>query len=587
MSRRKATISVSLFPFLAVLLCAMGALILLLLIMARQIRETAVAAKRASPRPAAEAPVEPAAVPVVTVTIHEPPIPPPPDPNVELRRRLSVASGRHDELLREVERLRLAVAQRLDVAKAVEGRSASAAFDLDAARERLAAREAELRDREAERQKLLAEIRRAEGTLARVRQAAEAAEPKVSIVPYDGRSGTARRPILIECRGETIRFVPEDVGLSAADLAGFRPDYNPLLAGATALQAYWQNVDGSASPRPYVLLLVHEDGVAAYYAARALLRQAGNETGYELVTDDLNLAAPKLDPAAQAACRSAVLEALKLRSEVMTELARRERDNPLLRDDPFDFDRFDGGSPFGGRPTRPGSEVGVTGRGVSGPGGSPPAFVGDPTLPPEQPLGETAGDFAPSPPVVTADAVEPSAPQPWASPSLRSPAGDVARGVSRSRAATAASRSGPTPTPEDALADEFPDFRGPAAGKKRWGLSAPSANISLERPVRVVVNADSITVGSQPPIPITGTVSQETVGAVLDAVDREAASWGRSPGQFYWSPRLRAVVRPGGTGHYDRLRRLLNGTGLPGGDRIELPSPEPAFVELRYAQAAP
>ena len=53
MSRRKATISVSLFPFLAVLLCAMGALILLLLIMARQIRETAVA-KRAAERPEPE-----------------------------------------------------------------------------------------------------------------------------------------------------------------------------------------------------------------------------------------------------------------------------------------------------------------------------------------------------------------------------------------------------------------------------------------------------------------------------------------------------------------------------------------------------
>ncbi|MBC7964399.1 MAG: hypothetical protein H7Z17_00620, partial [Fuerstia sp.] len=38
MTRRRPQISISLFPFLAVLVCAMGALILLLLVMTRKIR---------------------------------------------------------------------------------------------------------------------------------------------------------------------------------------------------------------------------------------------------------------------------------------------------------------------------------------------------------------------------------------------------------------------------------------------------------------------------------------------------------------------------------------------------------------------
>lgn len=582
MRRRKAGIAVSLFPFLAVLLCAMGALILLLLVMARQIRETATA-KRATAPAAALAPVGPVpAVPAVTITVAEPAPPAPPDPNVELRQRLAAVSARRDEARREVERLRLAIARRKDAARTARERSAAAAFDVEAARERLAAREAELRDREAERQRLLAEVRQAQGTLARVRQAAAAAEPKVSIVPYDGRSGTARRPILIECRGEVIRFVPEDVRLTASDVQDFPTDYNPLLAGATALRAYWQNVDGPDSSRPYVLLLVHEDGIAAYYAARALLRPIGNETGYELVTDDLHLSVPQPDPAAQAACHDAVLEALNRRTEVLAEVARRARSEPLLPPrllgaDPFaDEPAFGGGSgmpPFAPAPPNRSSAVPT----APPPDGSEPVTTADvgeglspapaeSKLTPPRRLSELdRPGFRP---------LEPSDGSGW--PSF---AGRPAAGAAPPLAAT--------PTLEDAMAEEFPDFGGPAAGKKRWGVSAPTASISLERPLSVVVTADSITVGGQPLIPITEGVTRETVAAVLTAVDREAAAWGRSPGQFYWSPRLRAVIRPGGTRHYDRLKRLLAGTGLPAGDRIELDPPVPAFVELRYAQAAP
>ena len=43
MARRSTSISVSLFPFLAVLLCAMGALIVLLVILTQQVRENVIA----------------------------------------------------------------------------------------------------------------------------------------------------------------------------------------------------------------------------------------------------------------------------------------------------------------------------------------------------------------------------------------------------------------------------------------------------------------------------------------------------------------------------------------------------------------
>ena len=62
MARSKTQQSVSLFPFLAVLICTMGALILVLLLTTRQIREQAVEAaeqSRAATESEAEFPPQP------------------------------------------------------------------------------------------------------------------------------------------------------------------------------------------------------------------------------------------------------------------------------------------------------------------------------------------------------------------------------------------------------------------------------------------------------------------------------------------------------------------------------------------------
>src|SRR4029077_11573262 len=60
-----------------------------------------------------------------------------------------------------------------------------------------------------------------------------------ALVPYDGTSGTIRRPIYIECSKRGFRFLPEDETLSPVDLQGFHDSYNPLLNGTQALLRYW------------------------------------------------------------------------------------------------------------------------------------------------------------------------------------------------------------------------------------------------------------------------------------------------------------------------------------------------------------
>ena len=143
------------------------------------------------------------------------------------------------------------------------------------------------------------------------------------MIPYDGRSGTTRRPIYIECTKNGIRFAGEDVMLGPHELEHFTSRYNPLLAGVRALTAYWthRNITrpaGVATQHPYVLLIVRPDGAIAYYLARKYLQHWGKPFGYELVKEDFPLHLPRADPEAKRAINRAVASVLKSRSDVMT-----------------------------------------------------------------------------------------------------------------------------------------------------------------------------------------------------------------------------------------------------------------------------
>jgi len=167
----------------------------------------------------------------------------------------------------------------------------------------------------------LAELR----TRIRLAQAKRTDAPsKFTFVPYDGTSGTTRRPILIECTATGIRFAPENVTLSPADVAGFTAGYNPMLAGANALSRYWSVVDGikpdsEGDNAPYVLLIVRPGGTVAYYYARRLLSKLEAPYGYELLDDGKQLDLPVVDPKAKAACQAAVDEVLAERDRFIAE----------------------------------------------------------------------------------------------------------------------------------------------------------------------------------------------------------------------------------------------------------------------------
>jgi hypothetical protein len=234
---RKTAASVELFPFLAVLMCTMGALILLLLVIVRHAREAAVEAARSKPRPdyrllleerqrlAAEADALQAG-------------------RDDARAGLATATSRAAELDAQLARLRRELAE-----LEAQGASAPPAADDD---QRL---------REFDRlRELIAETAERLDT---ARGAAAAQGPSYAILPYEGPNGTLRRPVYIECRSDCVVLQPEGVTLREADFQGHMAAGNPLAAAVRTAIHYHRQVHPEGGD-PYPLLIVRPDGIGAY-----------------------------------------------------------------------------------------------------------------------------------------------------------------------------------------------------------------------------------------------------------------------------------------------------------------------------------
>ena len=285
---RDNSIGVSLFPFLAVLLCTMGALIVLLVFIAGQ---ASLEASQPTPPPLPAAPV---------VVVPPEPEPPPFDREAYAQRQQLQAV-----LEEEIEKMK---ARQTALAAASQEQQAQ----LDAAAQRvqtlrdeqgrLAAMEAELRqgkgpmDELAQSAQQLALVERqlldAEAAYQAKQQAAAQRKPTYAILPFEGRFETRRRPIYIECRRDAIVVQPEGVVLVEDDFRGPMGTGNGLASVVRTIGDYlrrMKHTDLGDAGRPYPLLLVRPDGIGAYYAARAALQSWDDEFGYEFVEQDWEL----------------------------------------------------------------------------------------------------------------------------------------------------------------------------------------------------------------------------------------------------------------------------------------------------------
>ena len=277
MSRIRPTAgpAISLFPFLAVLLCTMGALLVLLVLFSRSVKHADHAAAEAAAAQGRDA--------------------------LELAKEQLAWRHRQLEEIREKTAADLARA-RLQLA-GVEDGARSLADEL-ASLERLAEALTQTREPDADDAAAIADL---EQRLKEAREAIDKARkeraekpPAYAVVPYEGKNGTHRRPLYIECCIDGVFLQPEGIRLGPADFEGPPGPGNPLASGLRAARehlARQQADSGDPAVQPYPLLLVRPSGVMAYYAAREAIQSWGNEFGYQFIDEDWTLTFPPRDQA--------------------------------------------------------------------------------------------------------------------------------------------------------------------------------------------------------------------------------------------------------------------------------------------------
>jgi hypothetical protein len=306
---------ISLFPFIGILLCTMGALLVILVAVSRSARDTAQEHLQAVQQAGARAQTENAAhLEEVTQYVAN----------------LTVAQNNGQTKLRE-EQARLSHLEDHIRRLREQYRSLQvAAVELKALEEEHYDDRSQAEREIAKLQRLINEMRQSNDSL---KEDVAKGKHSYALVPYEGPNGTFRRPIYIECLKQDLVLQPEGVVITADDL---RPPFGAGNALASALRAARDHLvrlhPGEGSSRdtePYPLLLVRPEGLFMYDRARRAIEAGDFDFGFELVESDWDLKYPTADPKLAELEHSAVEQA-RVRQQVLAAAAPRAYRNPTL-----------------------------------------------------------------------------------------------------------------------------------------------------------------------------------------------------------------------------------------------------------------
>ncbi|MFN3191515.1 MAG: hypothetical protein ACE361_13485 [Aureliella sp.] len=289
--RKRDDLSPSLFPFLAVLLCTMGSLVLILMLVvsgaqaeARQVATRAIEARE--------------------------------EQEAVLDHAKDYFREQLDDLTLDLEKERIALTHFeehiIELTEELETLTKNSAIAAD--REELEEDQAEIDEALSELEKQLAE---ALDTLAKVPENGDGDKPIFAVIPYDGPNGTHRRPIYIECDRNGLVVQPEGVRLTIQDLEPPHGPGNPLDAALRAIRSEYKPGNGAITETAYPLLLVRPSGIRTYALARSAMSGWDDQFGYELIDEEMELAFPD----GQIGLQEKIVQAITLAKERQTALA--------------------------------------------------------------------------------------------------------------------------------------------------------------------------------------------------------------------------------------------------------------------------
>ncbi len=265
MRRRRSELagtSVSLFPFLAVLICTMGVLIVLLVVASKAAEvhrqdATGVLSRQLSQQ-LDELDFEKQEQDLMLDVLLR--------SRSKLQEQLSQARLRRSHVDEELRKLEQDFAQ-------TAGRARQLSESSD---------EPQITD--AELKQLEQRIAENEATLELAAQERQKHSTSYAIVAHPSLNGTQRRPIYVECTEDAIILQPSGVVIQTSELLPPVLPGNPLDAALLAIREYWTKFDlVGEHGEPYPLLIVRPAGAQSYALARRAMQSWNDEFGYELI----------------------------------------------------------------------------------------------------------------------------------------------------------------------------------------------------------------------------------------------------------------------------------------------------------------
>jgi hypothetical protein len=607
---------ISLFPFIGILLCTMGALLVILVAVSKSAKNTAVREVQSQQHSDAKEAIEGTHKKLEEVNTYVASLN---AVKVKATTRLTEEQLRLSQVEDHIRRLH----ERIQALQ-------SAAVELQAL-EKEHYDDHQQAQREIDRlHKLIADSQK---SIEALQEDGSKKSRSYAVVPYEGPNGTYRRPIYIECVRGGLVLQPEGVRLTADDL---RPPIGPGNPLASVLRATRDHlvrlnptIGESRDLSPYPLLLVRPEGLMVYDRARQAIEAGDFDMGFELCESDWKLKFPEADPQL-AAVEMTALDQSRARQQILAAAAPRAYGNSSMessgafddddgyggggsggggggggqdgggrggtRDYVVHNDRHDGDDEYGGESdgdggsgaaaggssggnggsgakasgpggaaSEGGGSIGTTdvagssgGSSPGGEGGGAPSGIAKSAVGAGSPGGSFSGGGGGQPPSVQATdkSLTPDGYQTEQSASV------MAGTPSPSESSGPSAASDPRSEKEKAMAA--------ANHSKDWALKQkPPRAIPVRRTIRVAVAKDQVAIlpDSGPAtsggkaIPLRGDTVEsvdEFVKQVRDHID----GWGIAGTNLYWRPVVVLNVAPGGQQRANDLTRLLKNSGL-------------------------
>lgn len=317
----------STFPFLAVLLCVIGALILLLVI---NVTNSRASARKQVQGELSEAIEEAKEQSDYLVSISE-----------ELR-------ARREQVKNQIESRRRELARTEDHIKRLQGQLDESMARLESLHE-LTADHSESIDSQSQIEQLKSKLDQERKNLAEKLQDRKDQTPAFSIIPYEGTNRTTRRPVYLECTEHGVVIQPEGILVSMEDLGPPHGPGNPLDAALRVLRNAYQARDavyGITIP-PYPLLIVRPEGIHSYALARSAMAGWDDQFGYELIDEQMQLAYPEGIPELKEELTRSLAIAKDRQRALVAALPARFSRNPFATKSENSWDSIDAESMAG------------------------------------------------------------------------------------------------------------------------------------------------------------------------------------------------------------------------------------------------